>query len=628
MKINIKKIILLIIIYIATILIINTDTKHEFIRYKEYIGILEEKYNKDINQILKKLEQEINETRLCKYDYGRNLLLYQHYNYANKNYQEVIENYDSLERYFLKYGMKEELLYLYSMLAGIYVTYEKYTESYIFIYKGEKLAKELYEKYKNENMLSELIAIRYLKVTIAHEIGMEDEADKVFKEAEILRSKYKGKEKIDIYYNILLYYKNKENADLMIKYANKILKLTKDSVIQYNTYISTNIILAKAYLKLGSIDKCIQIANGIKSEDDKLPKHHRCNLYTLYAMIYEHYGQTESQIKYLEMAYNEIKDTTMNRKQLVVLNDILKVYTKENNKDEIIKWFKVYRDKVNDLEDYKNTQYLMSEIIDTDLQVANSNIEILKLQKYNSNYIVIILGMMTTIVILFAISINKRKKHLEENMKILNHQLEYQYNYYENIKKCQEKTRRIWHDMKNHISILYELIDKKEYKDVKSYINELDIQITNAQTRVITNNKIIDAILTSKLEVCKLKSIKVDLDIKIPSKINISDFDISVILGNLLDNAIEACENIQYEDLRYIKIKSGIKGQYLFINIKNSLMKEVIKSGNKFITIKKDKENHGIGIDSVINSIENYNGDIRVDYNDEEFNVFILLDVN
>lgn len=524
--------------------------------------------------------------------------------------------------------MKEELLYLYSMLTSIYVTYEKYTESYIFIYKGEKLATELYEKYKKEEILSELIAIRYLKVTIANEIGMEEEADKVFKQAEVLRKKYKGKEKIDIYYNILLYYNNKENTSLVIEYANKIIRLTKDTVFKDNVYISTNIILAKTYLKRGQINKCIEIAKKIEYENNKLSNHHRYNLYTLYAMIYKYYGQTENQIEYLEMAYDEIKNTTMNRRQLLVIDNIFEAYNEKNNKDQVIKWSKVYKDKVNDLEDYKDTQYLMSEIIDTDLQVANSNIEILKLQKYNSNYIVIILGMMVIIVILFAINLNKRKKHLEETMKILNNQLEYQYNYYENIKKCQEKTRRIWHDMKNHISIIYELTDKKQYEDVKSYINQLDIQITNTESRVTTNNKIIDAILISKLEVCKLKNIKVDLDIKIPSKININDFDISVIFGNLLDNAIEACENIQNETLRYIKIKSGIKGHYLFLNVKNSSIKEVIKSGNKFITIKKDKENHGIGIESIINSIENYNGDIKIEYNGEEFNVFILLDMS
>ena len=95
-----------------------------------------------------------------------------------------------------------------------------------------------------------------------------------------------------------------------------------------------------------------------------------------------------------------------------------------------------------------------------------------------------------------------------------------------------------------------------------------------------------------------------------------------------MDNAIEACEKIDINGQdRYIKIKSIIKGRSLFINIKNSNSGEVYKDGSRFLTSKKDKINHGIGITNVKRTIEKYNGSMKIDYSDKYFNVSIIVNI-
>lgn len=553
----------------------------------------------------------------------------------SKDTEQLIEYNNKTEKYLLKYNMREELLHLYSLMARHYTGIEQYSNAYVYIFKGEKIANQLYEKNKDLESLSTLIAIKYLKAVVALDIGMENEADIVFNEAEILRkTDFQIRERVDIYSNILLYYQDKKEYQLVEKYGYKVIELIEKidpNLYKYKSdYARAYRILANNYIKIGEIDKCIDIINILKSSPNLMDSNkQRFEMYQLYANVYKYYGNSLEYINYLSLAYDEIKESKESIKKVKIVECMIEELESLDNQEELMKWYRVERDLIRELQDFMDTQYLLSQIIDTELQNANYNIEILYLQKSNMRYFIIFLWMIIGVILGLINFVYKSKKLLKKNIDILEQNMMIQHKYYENIKKQQENIKRIKHDIKNHMNVIRNLIIDGEYEHVNNYVQSINEQLNHDTPEQMTNHKILDAILFNKIKICKDKNIIFDLDVKIPEKIPIDDFDLCVIYGNLLDNAIEACLQIQEQNKeKYIELKTFTKGDYLFINIKNNFSLDINTIGNKFITHKEDKLNHGIGMDNIRTTIQKYDGQMKITYADKEFNVSILLKMN
>lgn len=181
--------------------------------------------------------------------------------------------------------------------------------------------------------------------------------------------------------------------------------------------------------------------------------------------------------------------------------------------------------------------------------------------------------------------------------------------------------------MNNHNNIISVLLQNSEYDELKNYMNKYNKNITNLDNEVlICKNKIIDAICLSKRSICKEKGINIKFDIKIPEIISIDDLDLCVIYGNILDNAIEACTRMKDQSReKFIDIKSNILRGYLTIKIVNSKDEVSMKKNGKFVTLKKDKKNHGIGIYSVQKSVDKYNGQVILKDEKEVFTTGIII---
>ena len=100
------------------------------------------------------------------------------------------------------------------------------------------------------------------------------------------------------------------------------------------------------------------------------------------------------------------------------------------------------------------------------------------------------------------------------------------------------------HDFRNHINMILGLLEVGTKEDAIKYIYEINSSINKLDENIYTNNIAVNSILSSKMKVAKEKGIKINLDLKITSEIKISNVDICIILGNLLDNSIEACDLI------------------------------------------------------------------------------------
>lgn len=601
------------------------------ISYEDYIEGLDQEYGEDKDKILNKLNEEILNTKNSKQYIGINLLVREHYFYTWKQTDNLIKNIEETEDYLKRYNMDYELLYLYELVSNTYISNEYYNEAYIYINKGENIAKSLYEKYEEKDILSTLTAIKYLKAAIAIDIGMEKQADVVFNEAEELR-KQGVMERVDIYCNIMLYYYNKKEYPLIEEYASKLIDLIKvkdpELKIYEKYYLRANRILAENYINLGDINKCLEITNELTNYKNTFSSRSSSfGMYYLYGKIYKYYGDSEEYIKHLKLAYEEIIDSNLKVKKIKIVELIIQELKISGNNDELLDWYKVENELIINMHSFLDTQYLLSELIDTELQNANSNIEILELQKSKMIYFIITLLLTTTIIIIAIIVEKKHKKLLKENILILEKNDLIKQQYYENIKENHENIKSIKHDIKNHIILVNKLMRDKEFEQTKKYIQGIEKRIDN-NWDFNTNNKIIDAIVFNKLETCKLEGINLELDIKIPREIPMDEFDICVIYGNLLDNAIESCKKINNGINKYIKLKTLIKGDYLFLNIKNSSVEKIsLKEGN-FITTKKDKSNHGIGINSIKNSVNKYGGEVKIDFTEFEFNVSIIINIS
>lgn len=209
--------------------------------------------------------------------------------------------------------------------------------------------------------------------------------------------------------------------------------------------------------------------------------------------------------------------------------------------------------------------------------------------------------------------------------KFLNKQLEDQLEHYEDVYKLQKKNSQILHDVNKHNIVLHSLLERKKVDEAVLYLEEIDKELMKIDRRKFTNNEVVDSILKNKAKIMSENNINCDFNIKIPNKINLSNFDLCIMLSNLIDNSIEACKNVKDISNRHITIKFLIKEENLYLIIKNTYDGNINIKNNKIITSKSDKELHGYGIQNVTKIVLKNNGYIKSTYDNEVFNTNIYI---
>lgn len=206
---------------------------------------------------------------------------------------------------------------------------------------------------------------------------------------------------------------------------------------------------------------------------------------------------------------------------------------------------------------------------------------------------------------------------------ILKQQNKHYLEQYKLIKESIYKTNAIRHDIKKHILVIKSLIDKNENDRAIAYINEITDSMSSKNIIANSGNIVIDSIINYKLYDADSKKINVIVRLMIPIKLNISDFDLTVILGNLLDNAIIATSILKNN--RSITIQIIYRKETLFIHMENSFNGEVKYSKNKIVTSHDNNEKHGFGLANIKTVLEKYDGIMKVDYTSNDFIVDVML---
>lgn len=191
------------------------------------------------------------------------------------------------------------------------------------------------------------------------------------------------------------------------------------------------------------------------------------------------------------------------------------------------------------------------------------------------------------------------------------------------IQQKQEIEKQFRHDWKNRLQVLSDIAESENVLKLKKYLREIEDKAKAHEIYSNTGNLIFDSIINSKLTDATKNGIEVSANITLPTNLEINEDDIVVILGNLLDNAIEACQKVSTG--RYIKLRISYEEGCIILNIKNSFDKIINKFDGEYITRKEDKSLHGLGIKSVRNAVEKYNGFLEFTSKGTEFDVDIIL---
>lgn len=197
--------------------------------------------------------------------------------------------------------------------------------------------------------------------------------------------------------------------------------------------------------------------------------------------------------------------------------------------------------------------------------------------------------------------------HLRDNDIYKQQTYAYQ-NQLEVIMESQNRVRALKHDMRNHILALQVLVQKNEMREADKYLDSMQTFMNNPQEYVKTGNDTVDSLLNYKIQKANEVLNVVETKISIPESLSLRSFDLNVVLGNLLDNAIDA--SMQTED-KELKISIRLDKGILFLNICNSCQGIAGGRRNFLETTKEDKVNHGIGLKNVRRIVEKYHGDME-----------------
>ena len=214
----------------------------------------------------------------------------------------------------------------------------------------------------------------------------------------------------------------------------------------------------------------------------------------------------------------------------------------------------------------------------------------------------------------------------------MNRQLEYhkyQAKLYEDSGKNLKEIKKIRHDYKNHLITIKELLEQKKFPQVSSYLAGLEESLNKTDSFIDAKNPVVSALLTYKRAVCRQNQILFKYHLEYED-IPVAPIDLSILLGNLLDNAIESCMKIEPASLRIIRFAIGCYDSRITIVCSNPY-KELYprtkhsSEDTKFLSSKSDKNNHGLGLMNIREITEKYNGTMDINTADNIFTITLCL---
>lgn len=229
----------------------------------------------------------------------------------------------------------------------------------------------------------------------------------------------------------------------------------------------------------------------------------------------------------------------------------------------------------------------------------------------NPFYLVIALGMLyTSIVIILYTTRLQSQDELRHSLELANHHYAMQKEYYEQLHAQQEQTRALWHDMSKYLRAI------EADASTESSLHQLQDMVDSVGNVVDVNNRIVSIILNEYIQSAKDADTVLALDVQVPQELSVTAADLYILLGNTLDNALDACGALEKE-ARKISLQLRLHNGMLFYRITNPYQDAHFKRvRNQF---------HGYGLKNVRECVKRNNGTMEVSAENNIFEVSILI---
>ena len=212
---------------------------------------------------------------------------------------------------------------------------------------------------------------------------------------------------------------------------------------------------------------------------------------------------------------------------------------------------------------------------------------------------------------------------LKNEVALYEQQSKLQYKYYTHLENKYKNSRKVIHDMKNHLQAVEQLYHLQENEIASRYTKDMYQMLEELGQKYYTSNRVLNIIINDQVQRAELLEIKVKCQIGDIQLDFIKNIDLTTIFANLFDNAIEAAKKVK--DNRYINFKADKFNEFIVINLSNCIYKLPIEDEKGFISQKKNHD--GLGLINVKKALEKYEGNMRIQYDKDVFKVNIVIPV-
>ena len=202
-------------------------------------------------------------------------------------------------------------------------------------------------------------------------------------------------------------------------------------------------------------------------------------------------------------------------------------------------------------------------------------------------------GLLSVFCILFSY---KKLQHFRLSTELsLLEQEEHSLNQYvEEAKTRYDETKSFRHDIRNHITVVKNLLQSGNVEEAVTYVEDMDDMAEKMSFPCSTNNPVVDILVGNKLGIAQSMGIDADCSLLLPYPCDLKDIDICIVLSNALDNAIQAVKSLDAGIERFIHVSGRIQGDFLMIEVENSFRgKGAFKKGTGLSNVKKVAEKYG-----------------------------------
>lgn len=236
-----------------------------------------------------------------------------------------------------------------------------------------------------------------------------------------------------------------------------------------------------------------------------------------------------------------------------------------------------------------------------------------------------ILGILMTNSLVYVLYVNMQKDHAKQlEYSILQQAFKSQEKSVEETKILYQSVRSIRHDLKQHFQVALTMLHSGKINEAVDYMEKYnDTVLDGISNKVFCDNDVVNYIINSKSKICSDRHIKIYIYIanEIPE---FSDLDLCLLLGNALDNAIEGVSGEGNNEI-YLELRNV--DNFFMISVKNTIINSVLEDNPNLISTKNEKEVHGLGILSMKEVVQKYNGSIEFYESDNKFCCDMLLDI-